>query len=371
MMKKLLVALLYGGKSVEHEVSVNSAISIMENLNTERYDLLPIGIDKAGICYTSKLSDVFFPESHQLLLSCSSSRTFPNIVSCLAAAQKDFNIDVLYSIILGPRYEDGAIQGLMEHIDIPFVGSSVLGSAVGMNKDIAKRIVAHNIMRTPKHITLYEDSKSSRVTFARRVQEKFDYPVFVKACNLGSSVAIYRVSSRTELDHAINDALQYDASVLVEEAIDAREIEISIIGDLPDGAPPIASAIGELQIIESHEFYTYSLKYLDKAKQPPIIPAQLTEEESQTVTSAALRMYGELGCSGMVRIDMFQNRRTGEILFNEFNTVPSFSANGTCARLWRASGMAYSDLLDRLIALAIDRHERKSKLIVDCQHFLT
>jgi len=254
---------------------------------------------------------------------------------------------VMFPALHGPHGEDGTVQGFLETLGLPYVGARVLGSAVGMDKAVMKHLLSFHSLPVPEYRVFYkQDLKSGLKTLIGQVEEEIKYPCFVKPANLGSSVGISKVKSREDISEAVAEALRWDRKILVEEAIDAREIECGILGN----DDPIASVPGE--VLPSREFYDYYAKYHDNTTQL-IIPADLNSEMIAEVKRLAVKAFKALDCSGMARVDMFLSRSTDKLYINELNTIPGFTSVSMYPKLWEASGIAYPQLLDRLIDLAL------------------
>jgi D-alanine-D-alanine ligase len=324
-MKKIRVGVIRGGRSGEHEVSLRSAESILNAIDREKYDVVPITISHEG-------------------------RWEPFAISPEPAPQSP--VDVLFPIVHGTYGEDGKIQGLFELADLPYVGADVLGSAVGMDKDVMKRLLRESGLPVVDYWTV---PRSGLHSFLQAEMNKLPYPVFVKPANLGSSVGISKARSPEELPGALQTAAEYDRKVVVERGIDAREIEISILGN----DDPIASVPGE--IIPSREFYDYNAKYVDDNSRL-LIPAPLGDAQVKEVQRLAMAAFKTLQCSGMARADLFLERSTGKFYLNELNTLPGFTSISMYPKMWEASGIPYPQLIDRLITLAFERHAEKKKL---------
>lgn len=364
-MGKIRVGVIFGGRSAEHEISLLSARNIVEALDPEKYEVTLIGIDKRGRWFLTdqKTLIALVAEDGQPLPAFSASGTplsvRPGATSSLSDEEDDSSIlpqlDVVFPVLHGQLGEDGAMQGLLRILDIPFVGPSVLGSAIGMDKDVAKRLLRDAGIRSAKFVTI-PHSRHRTVSF-QKLSEELGLPLFVKPANLGSSVGVSKVTSAGELDRALDEAFRYDTKVLVEEFIKGREIEVSVLGN----EEPIASVPGE--IVPSHEFYSYEAKYLDAEGARLVIPAKLDPATIKEAERLALKTFECLGCEGMARVDMFLTE-SGSLLINEINTIPGFTAISMYPKLWEASGISYAQLIDRLIQLAINRHERDSALSV-------
>jgi len=274
----------------------------------------------------------------------------------LSKKEKIGPIDVVFPLIHGPFGEDGTIQGLLKLMEIPFIGASVLGSAVGMDKDVMKRLLRDAGILIAKFFVV-ENSEKDKVSF-EKIESQLGLPVFVKPANLGSSVGISRVNSKSDYEKALKIAFEYDNKVIVEEQIDGREIECSVLGN----DNPIASVPGE--ILPQDSFYSYNAKYIDANGAKLQIPAKLTQELVEKIQQCAKKVFKTLCCEGMARVDMFL-KENGEIVVNEINTIPGFTKISMYPKLWKESGISYSELIDRLIDLAIDRFENERRLKVD------
>ncbi len=359
-MSKLTVALLFGGKSGEHEVSLRSAGSILKALNREKYNVIPIGITKEGHWRSDpKFLEAAFPQilengspvllppepaqNHFLMQVPSDSRSIGNRVK----------VDVVFPALHGTYGEDGTIQGLLDMANLPYVGAGVLGSSVGMDKDVMKRLLQHAGVPMVDFLA-FLDSQWQRhpVQIQEEIERLLSYPCFVKPANLGSSVGISKVRNRGELAPAVDLAAQYDRKIIVEKGIDAREIECSVLGN----DDPQASLPGE--IIPSREFYDYEAKYMDETSRL-LIPAPLEDSQTKTVQELAIKTFLVTECSGLARVDFFLEKTTQRIYVNEINTLPGFTSISMYPKLWEATGLNYSDLIDKLIQLAIERHQAR------------
>src|SRR3990172_5114157 len=360
---KIKVGVVFGGRSAEHEVSLVSAASVMQALDREKYEVLPIGISPEGKWLSSNetlrlLKDKVpvdrYPEhivvpdpTKQGLVSLNRSLTGPAV----------YRVDVLFPVLHGTFGEDGTIQGLFELANIPYVGSGVLGSAVGMDKVIQKQLLLQaKIPVAPGIWFAASEFEKKQKGLLSSIEKKTGFPCFVKPANLGSSIGITKVHNRKELLPAIQIAAVYDVKILVEKAVRSpREIECSVLGN----DEPIASIPGE--IIPSNEFYDYDAKYID-GKSTSVIPAQLPRPVVKKIQQYSVRAFSVLGCEGMARVDFLMTRNTKTIVVSEVNTIPGFTSISMYPKLWEASGLSYSDLLDRLIQLALERHAARQKL---------
>jgi D-alanine-D-alanine ligase len=347
-MKKIRVGVIFGGRSGEHEVSLRSAESILKSIDRSKYDVVPIGITHQGRWLASKSALALLPAKEQIEKTLSAGE--PITLPAEPAAQG--MIDVIFPVLHGTYGEDGTIQGLLELANVPFVGAGVLGSAVGMDKDVMKRLLRDAGLPIVEYWSI---RKPELDTFLQTKINELPYPVFVKPANLGSSVGITKVHAPEELPAALQTAADYDRKIVVEKGVDAREIEVSVLGN----DEPIASVPGE--IIPSREFYDYAAKYVD-ADSRLLIPSPLTEEQVKEVQRLGIAAFKVLECAGMARVDLFLDKASGKFYVNEINTLPGFTTISMYPKLWEASGIPYSELIDRLISLALERHAEKNKL---------
>jgi len=359
MKKKLRVALLFGGKSAEHEISLISARNIVEAMDKTKYDVVAIGIDKQGRWHLD--------ESARLLHGVAQSEVdFKGAKNSAAVRPGDTPmplvrssgsglgaIDVVFPVLHGPFGEDGTVQGLLKLANIPFVGAGVLGSAVGMDKDVMKRLLRDAKIPIADFV-MFERPEQPAISFAK-VKKNLGLPLFVKPANLGSSVGISKVSKKDQFAAAVRTAFRYDNKIIIEEAIRGREIECSVLGN----EKPIASLPGE--IVVQHDFYSYDAKYLDDQGARLEIPARLPKKVVKEIQRTAVRAYRALCCEGMARVDFFL-RPDGKVLVNEINTIPGFTKISMYPKMWEATGLSYSRLIDRLIGLALERARREKRL---------
>lgn len=387
-MKKIRVGVLFGGRSGEHEVSLLSAASVLKAINQQKYEIVPIGISKEGRWLTAPDAERLLrgepahpesgahlragdpgatpaaavlargeafivpptPESHGLVPFESGARSGDHRI----------DVDVIFPVLHGTFGEDGTIQGLLELADIPYVGAGVLGSAAAMDKDVMKRLFVAAGLPIVKHVTVLrtqweQDPKKVR----KQIENKLKYPVFVKPANLGSSVGISKVRERDELGAAMNEAASYDRKIVIEEGVGgkkhkAREFECAVLGN----DQPRASVVGE--IVPGAEFYSYNAKYIDEGSKP-LIPAPISRKVAKQVQEMAIRAFQAVDCSGLARVDFLMNPRNGKVYLNEINTMPGFTSISMYPKMWEASGLGYSDLIDELIQLALERHGEKKK----------
>ena len=363
---KLKVAVLYGGKSGEHEVSILSATSVIKHLDQEKYDVIPVAIDKEGLWFVNSLNQVYFPDENRLLLK--TKHSVPFLTDSRSQDKtKPTNgypqFDVVFPVMHGTYSEDGCIQGLLELANLPYVGPGVLASAIGMDKDVSKRLIRAAGISIPDYMVL-KDSTSllERKQFVDEVKDQLKFPVFVKPACQGSSVGIYKVENNDDLLDRIGDVFCYDHKLIVEQAISGSEVELSVLENAVYGGEPMVSVAGEIKVSQGHSFYSYQAKYIDPHGAQLIIPAQLTPAQMTLAQEVAKKAFLILECEGMSRVDLFLEHDSGEILFNEINTIPGFTKISMYPQLWQASGLAYGQLMDNLISLAIKRNKRKQKL---------
>lgn len=387
-MKKLRVGVLFGGRSGEHEVSLLSAASVLKAINPEKYEVVPIGITKQGQWLMPSHAEKLLrgedlPEQSGRHLRAGDPQATPSAAvlakgeavivppvpesdsllpfeSKAHPAEHGINVDVIFPVLHGTFGEDGTIQGLLELADIPYVGAGVLGSAAGMDKDVMKRLFAAAGLPIVKHVTVLRSQwqkDAKKVT--KEIEKKLKYPVFVKPANLGSSVGISKAHNRKEIGLAMDIAAEYDRKIIIEQGVGgtkqkARELECSVLGN----DEPQASIAGE--IVPSAEFYDYSAKYLDEGSQL-IIPAKLTKKQMKEVQEMAVRAFQAVDCSGLARVDFLMDPKSEKVYLNEINTMPGFTSISMYPKLWKASGLEYPELIDRLIQLALERHEEKKR----------
>lgn len=354
--KKIKVGIIFGGKSEEHEISVRSARNVIEALDRNRYDVVLIGIDKSGTWHLNDASRFMLdaPANDPVRTTSTASEValvardnHGHLVSTIKGGALS-SIDVVFPILHGPNGEDGTMQGLLKLAGIPFVGPGVLGSAVGMDKDVAKRLLRDAGIPTPRFRTIHLSERSA-VTAESLIAE-LGLPLFVKPANMGSSVGISKAKDAASLQGAIELAFRFDRKVLIEEFVDGREIECAVLGN----EDPQASVLGEIITGPQHEFYSYDAKYVDNEGQKLEIPARLPPDVTQRVRELAVRTFKALCCEGMSRVDFFV-KNDGSALVNEINTIPGFTNISMYPKLWEASGISYSQLIDRLLQLALER----------------
>ena len=390
MTKKLRVGILFGGRSGEHEISLLSAASVFNAIDNNKYEVVPIGITKEGRWVGAEDAErllegkqlesrplragdpqatsaaavlqngesvVVPPEPHTSGIGLT---PFQTDSPARRTSDRAINVDVIFPVLHGTFGEDGTIQGLLELADIPYVGAGVLGSAAGMDKDIMKSLFKSARLAIVKHVTILRSQWEAEPKKVQKlVESKLKYPVFVKPANLGSSVGISKAHDRKELGPAIEEAAKFDRKIVIEEGVGgkknkAREIEVSVLGN----DKPEASIPGE--IVPIKEFYDYDAKYLDEGSKL-IIPAKLTKSETKKIQQLAIDAFRAVDCSGLARVDFLMDPKSRKIYLNEINTMPGFTSISMYPKLWGATGLAYADLIERLIQLGIQRHEDKKR----------
>ncbi|MEC1052252.1 D-alanine--D-alanine ligase [Bacillus paralicheniformis] len=356
---KTRLGLVYGGKSAEHNVSLQTALAVTKALDTEKFDIHPIYITEKGEWVRGpqltepvlNVKMLQFEQTGQTFSPALLNRDmFPG-----EADVKEDSIDVVFPLLHGPNGEDGTIQGMLELLNVPYVGNGVLASSAGMDKVVMKHLFAQAGLDQAKYVSFVKKTWShSKEESYDQVEAELGYPCFVKPANLGSSVGISKCRNREELDQAFELAFQYDRKIVVEEGVIGREIELGVLGN----DEPVCSVAGE--IAPKKDFYDYKAKYED-GDTDLIIPASLTEDEYETMRSMAVKAFQAIDGSGLVRADFFLTNE-GRVLINEVNTMPGFTPFSMFPLLWKQSGVEYAELIEKLVALAIDRHEEKQQI---------
>jgi D-alanine-D-alanine ligase len=374
--KKLRIGILFGGRSGEHEISLLSAASILKSIDTTKYDVVPLGITRQGKWVSST-------EAQRLLANKAKPAPTPKKTATSKSIQLSANadlaqqdgslaqsLDVIFPVLHGTFGEDGTIQGLFELADIAYVGSGVLGSATGMDKSAMKQLFAAAGLPQTPHVSLIRSQwKADPKRCTKLIEKNLEYPVFVKPANLGSSVGISKVHNRSELAPAMDLAADYDRKLIIEQGVGGpgakpRELEVAVLGN----DTPIASVVGE--IVPGAEFYDYDAKYHSDAS-IPIIPAALSKSQSKQICEMAIAAFRACDCAGLARVDFLmepsvkarkgKKAKPARIYLNEINTMPGFTSISMYPKLWEATGIPYSQLIDRLIALAVERHREKQQ----------
>ena len=353
--KKLHVAVLFGGRSGEHEVSLMSARSVLSVLDPAKYEVTQVGITHEGTWLTgtdvlekfeNNKTDGLIP----VLVSPNPSERGIYIMEGISGLKKWSDIDVYFPVLHGTFGEDGTLQGLFELADVAYVGAGVVGSSVGMDKGIFKDVmIANNIPVVDMMVVLRAEIENDMLSVIEKAEKVSDYPLFTKPANLGSSVGVTKCSNRSDLQEGLMEAALFDRRILVQKGVkNAHEIEVSVLGN----DEPIASVCGE--VLPSREFYSYESKYIDGTS-GLLIPAPLPDEISECIREYAVRAYKAIDCAGMARVDFFLEKDTNQIYLNELNSIPGFTKISMYPKLWEASGLSYQKLVDQLIELAMER----------------
>lgn len=350
MGKKIRVGIVFGGRSAEHEVSLQSAKCIIESIDSSKFEPVLIGIEKGGAWLLNEKSLPLLQGSNpEALLTDNDSKELMR----LPLREHLSGLDIIFPVLHGPFGEDGSIQGLLKLADVPFVGAGVLGSAVGMDKDVMKRLLRDAGFPIAQFMC-FRKSHGEKPNY-RKTKAILGMPVFVKPANLGSSVGVNKASDETQFNSYVEQAFEYDTKIIVESYVQGREIECSVLGN----DNPIASLPGEIR--PRHDFYSYDAKYIDENGAELIIPAELDDETVTRIQQTSIQAYQALCCSGMARVDMFLTDK-GDIVLNELNTIPGFTAISMYPKLWEASGIGKTELITRLIDLGLERYRDESRL---------
>ena len=364
IMSKIRVGLIFGGRSAEHEVSLRSARSVLQAMNRDKYEMTLIGISKEGkwlagpdplaaltagdLSATSEALLSGEPGKRELLAY---SANGGGTLKLSAIAE----LDVIFPLLHGPFGEDGTLQGLLELADLPYVGSGVLASALAMDKAMCKQVLrAAGLRVTDWLVVARADIDRDADAVASTAAERFSFPIFTKPANLGSSVGVVKAHNFGELVAALRESARYDRRVLVEPGINAREIEVSVLGN----AEPLASVVGE--VVPSREFYDYEAKYVDQGSRL-VIPAAIPPATAEQARAASVAAFRALDAAGLARVDFLLDRDNGELYLNEVNTLPGFTDISMYPKLWQAAGLGYSELIDRLVGLALERQAEKDR----------
>jgi D-alanine-D-alanine ligase len=354
--KRLRVGILFGGRSGEHEVSLASAASVIRGLDPDKYEAVPIGISKEGHWLIGGAAQKMLPEvlkgGQRVMMTADPTDAALVKLDGSGGGQR---IDVVFPVMHGTFGEDGTIQGLLDLAGLPFVGAGVLGSAIGMDKDVSKRLLQVAKIPVVPWITIHRHEwESHPQDIQAAIEAKFTYPVFVKPATLGSSVGMTKAHSREELAPALNLAAEFAMKILVEECVVAREIEVSVLGN----HDPKASVPGE--IVPHREFYDYAAKYLEEGTQL-LIPANLKPAQVEKIQKHAIEAFRALELSGMARVDFFLEKEGGKVYLNEVNTIPGFTSISMYPKLWEATGIPFRELINKLIELALEQHSEKAR----------
>jgi D-alanine-D-alanine ligase len=367
---RMKIGVLYGGRSGEHDVSLCSAASVISALDSSKYEIIAIGIDRDGKWYVQDKPEIISHQDFGNVLSLKKRGKW--LVNHFEESNKlhlynmevsgdEVVVDFVFPVLHGTFGEDGTLQGLLELAMVPYAGADVIGSAVGIDKDVAKRLLREaNIPVVPSLTINKQQWQDEQKSIVQSAIDRLGLPLFVKPVCTGSSVGVRKVKEQVSFPEAVDFAFQFDTRVIIEKAIDCREIECSVLGN----ENPEASVLGE--IISSHEFYSYEAKYIDPHGAIPKIPAQIEASLANLIRETAVRGYMALACSSMARVDFFLDKKTSEFYLNEINTLPGFTSISMYPKLWEATGLKYSALIDKLIALAQDRHRKKLAIKTEC-----
>ena len=364
-MKKLSIGLVFGGTSAEHEVSIKSAISIIKNLNLSKYLLIPIYIDVRGnwnfidLLESSNKEDLVLhiQKSIDYIKNRSKGHSITShVINCDKLKQL---VDVIFPIVHGKTSEDGVMQGFFELLDLPYVNSNILSSSITMDKEFTKVLLKEKGIQVAPYISIkeyqYENKKKDLIDY---IKKNFSYPLFIKPSNCGSSIGITKVVDNNDLETSIINAFKYDNKILIEQGIDAKEIEISVLENIEDYGQPIVSMPGRL--IPNDEFYSYKAKYIMKNGAEFEIPAKLDKNLLDNIRDQAKEIFKILECNCLARIDFFLENNTNKLFFNEINTLPGFTEISLYPKLLGNYGIKYTDLIDKLIALSLKKHKHNN-----------
>lgn len=364
MPKLINLLLLYGGKSGEHEVSLISAASVLANLDPARYHIIPVGMDKEGCFFLNEYDELL---TYKKSLPVSTSRSIP-LDALVKNGRLAVDAQVVFPVVHGPLYEDGCLQGMLEFANIAYVGCDVIASAIGMDKDIARRLTSIRGIKSARYQRLsWHSSAEETKDFCQGVATEFGFPLFVKPCSMGSSVGIHKAKNMNDLINAVSDAKRYDKEVLIEEYIQGREIELAVLENPNPALPPKVSMPGEIYVNHPDGFYSYTAKYLESEQTSLFVPAELDEKMIERLKGLSAEIFTELKCKGMARVDFFVNDKSGDIYFNEINTIPGFTSISMYPKLWQASGLDYNKLLDCLIEIALTHYHCRQQLVTHYQ----
>ncbi|MGA7672075.1 MAG: D-alanine--D-alanine ligase [Nitrolancea sp.] len=360
MPRRIRIGVIFGGRSGEHDVSLRSAEAVMNAVDPDRFEVVPIGIARDGRWITGgdplhRLADasqlpLALPRPQDQYDDVSVTQHEENVTLDVGSSYWARDVDVLFPVLHGPWGEDGTVQGLLELANVPYVGAGVMASALAMDKITSKQLFERaGLPQAPWTWVLRRDWQREPDAVLERVEREIGYPCFVKPANLGSSVGISKVHHAGEFADAFNEAAHHDRKIVIEKGLDARELEVSVLGN----DDPVTSVVGE--IVPCNEFYDFNAKYVDGDSQL-LIPAPITPEQSEKVRDIAVKAFKIIDGAGMARADFFVERPTGDVFLNEVNTIPGFTQTSMYPLLWEASGLPFRDLVTRLVELAVERH---------------
>ncbi|YCA45814.1 D-alanine--D-alanine ligase [Bacillus sp. JZ8] len=354
-MVRIKLGLLYGGKSAEHQVSLQTALAVINALNGEKFEVHPVYITENGEWIRGEIIEGKVQGVEELTLTEKATAKAISPTSLSTLSQEGEAVDVVFPLLHGPNGEDGTVQGMLELLNIPYVGNGVLGSAAGMDKVIMKNLFAQAGLKQVKYVHFLKvDWKNNEDAAYREVEQELGYPCFVKPANLGSSVGINKCTNREELVNAFEEAFQFDRKIIVEEGITAREVEIGVLGN----DAPSCSVVGE--IVAKTDFYDYKSKYQD-GDTALIIPAEISKETYVRMEEEAIKAFKAIDGSGLVRADFFLTE-DGSLVINEVNTMPGFTPFSMFPLLWEHKGVPYSELIEKLVELGMERHAEKQQI---------
>lgn len=348
-MAKLKIALLFGGRSVEHGVSINSARNIFEYIDKSRFEPILIGISPSGVWYHTSTVSKEIENGHELSL-----RLNPSQPEFITSSGERFTADAVFPILHGTDGEDGSIQGLIKALDLPMVGTGVLGSAMSMSKLVTKRLLKEAGIPVADFMYAFFTDKD-KLSFGE-IEKKMGLPFMVKSASLGSSVGVSKVKSKDDFDHAIEEGFRYDDCILIEKYIKGREVECAIMAN----SPALASLPGEIIISKEYEFYTFDAKYVDGNAVTIQVPADLDKSTIEKTRDLSLKTYKSLACEDFARVDLFLTEN-GEVFVNEINTIPGFTNSSMFPMMWKERGISFTELITKLIDLAMERHQKSKR----------
>ncbi|MBO8171406.1 MAG: D-alanine--D-alanine ligase [Bacillaceae bacterium] len=355
MRKKINLGIIYGGKSSEHEVSLKTAFSIIQAVDQSKYHIIPIYINLNGEWHQGDAIDGLPASVDELRLRNGESDMPPILLQL-----KD-HVDIVFPVIHGPNGEDGTLQGLLEMLNIPYVGSGVLGSAAGMDKVAMKALFGYHGLPQGDFLAIKRfEVEEAMDDILSRIESRLAYPCFVKPANMGSSVGISKAGDRDSLRAALIEAARYDRKIVVEQFIDGRELEVSVLGN----EQPRTSVVGE--ILPAHDFYDYAAKYKDTGTELQI-PARIPAHVEEQIKQLAVRAYQAVDAAGLSRVDFFWDEKEDRVYINEINTLPGFTPFSMYPMLWKEAGLSYTALIDELIRLGFERYEEKNKNAVEAE----
>ena len=363
MLERIRLALIYGGKTSEHEVSLVSAASVYQHLDRSRYEVIPIAIDKAGRLHLHQDEDLV---AYQATLPVQTDKSLP-LHALIDNASFCRPVDVVLPILHGRDYEDGCIQGLLRQANVAFVGCDVLGSAIGMSKDCAKILAFYDDIAIADFVLLQKNMPANELySLIDEARLRLSWPIFIKPSCAGSSIGIHKAKNMTELLLGIEDAFLYDEEVLLEQCIVGREIEVAVLENYREQRIEV-SLPGEISVHHPDGFYSYAAKYIESTQSEYIIPAAITSEWIDNIQQTAIYIFKRLKCKGMARIDFFFNEEHQKLYFNEVNTIPGFTAISLYPQMWAKTGLPYPKLLDCLIDTAILQQKTRAALLTNFQ----